>query len=402
VNTIRYRTHLRTLGLVIVNDQIFSVTTAVSDEQLADLRHRLGAIRWPAGRTVDDTSQGPTVEKLRALTDHWRDGYDWRAVESELNSWGQFRTQIDGLEIDFLHIRSPESDALPLILTHGWPGSVLEFRKVIGPLTDPASHGGDPRQAFHLVIPTLPGFGFSAKPAETGWTIPRIADAWIVLMDRLGYAKWGAQGGDLGCAVTDEIAARHPQGFVGSHLNFAMFGPTPDEIENATPEERAALGDAKQFWDNLSGYAKEQQTRPQTIGYSLADSPVGLAAWIYTMLQDTCGTPGNAEGSFTLDEMIDDIMLYWLPNSGASAARLYWEMTQSGWSSPGRVGNPLRMPVGFTMPPKEAVRKSLRQLERRYANIVFFNEPAEGGHFFALEQPDVLIDDVRATFALLR
>jgi pimeloyl-ACP methyl ester carboxylesterase len=385
-----------------MTESIEPITLAVADDQLTDLKNRLANIRWPEGSTVSDTRQGPTPEKLRALTDYWRDDYDWRPVEAELNGWGQYRTTIDGLAIDFLHVRSTEPDALPLILTHGWPGSVLEFRKVIGPLSDPAAYGGDPRQAFHLVIPTLPGFGFSAKPAETGWDIPRIAGAWIVLMERLGYQRWAAQGGDLGCAVTDEIAKLQPAGFIGSHLNFAMFPPTPDEIKDATAAERAALADAKDFWDNLSGYAKEQQTRPQTIGYSLADSPVGLAAWIYAMFQDTCGTPGNAEGSFTLDELIDDIMLYWLPNSGTSAARLYWEMNQSGWSSPARIDNPLVTPVGFTMPPKEAVRKSRRQLERRYTNIVYFNEPAEGGHFFALEQPQTIVDDIRATFAPLR
>jgi len=385
-----------------MGEQVTPITTHVTDEQLTDLKTRLANVRWPDGSTVTDSSQGPTTEKLKALTDRWRDGYDWRRVEAELNGWGQYRTTIDGLDIDFLHIRSPEPDALPLILTHGWPGSVLEFRKVIGPLSDPAAYGGSPRQAFDLVIPSLPGFGFSAKPAQTGWSIPRIARAWVILMDRLGYQRWGAQGGDLGCAVTDEIARLKPAGFIGSHLNFAMFGPTPEEIQDATPEERAALADAKDFWDNLSGYAKEQQTRPQTIGYSLADSPVGLAAWIYAMFQDTCGTPGNAEGSFTLDEMLDDIMLYWLPNSAASAARLYWEMNQTGWSSPASIEHPIETPVGFTMPPKEAVRRSRRQLERRYADVIFFNEPADGGHFFALEQPDILVEDVRATFALLR
>jgi pimeloyl-ACP methyl ester carboxylesterase len=385
----------------MMSEEIESVSIHVPDEQLADLRRRLAAIRWPAGQTVSDTSQGPTPAKLQALTTYWRDDYDWRVVEAELNSWGMHRTTIDGLDIDFLHVRSPEPDAVALVMTHGWPGSVLEFRKVIGPLTDPAAHGGDRRQAFHLVIPTLPGFGFSAKPAETGWTIPRIATAWITLMERLGYTRWGAQGGDLGCAVTDEIAKRRPAGFIGAHLNFAMFAPTPDEVSDATPAERAALRDAKHFWDTLSGYAKEQQTRPQTIGYSLADSPVGQAAWIYAMFQDTCGTPGDAEGSFSLDEMLDDIMMYWLPNSGASSARLYWEMAQSGGSSPATVEHPLDVPVGFTMPPKEAVRKSRRQLERRYADIVFFNEPAAGGHFFALEQPATLVADIRATFAVL-
>ena len=385
-----------------MSENIEPVTIAVPEEHLADLKNRLATIRWPEGATVSDTSQGPVLDKLRALTDHWRTDYDWRTVEAELNAWGLHRTTIDGLDVDFLHIRSPEPDALPLILTHGWPGSILEFRKVIGPLSDPSTHGGDPRHAFHLVVPVLPGFGFSAKPAEVGWTIPRIARAWVALMDRLGYDTWGAQGGDLGCAVTDEIATLQPAGFIGAHLNFAMFAPTPEEIQNATPQEQAALHDANDFWDNLSGYAKEQSTRPQTIGYSLADSPVGLAAWIYTMFQDTCGTPGDAESSFTLDEMIDDIMLYWLPNSAASAARLYWEMNRSGWSSPATVDNPITTPVGFTMPPREAVRKSRRQLERRYSTIVFFHEPAAGGHFFALEQPETLVNDVRATFARLR
>jgi pimeloyl-ACP methyl ester carboxylesterase len=383
-------------------DTIEPITIAVPEAQLDDLRTRLACIRWPEGLTVEDTSQGPLPAKLRALADHWAGEYDWHRVEAELNGWGFHRTTIDGLPIDFLHVRSPEPHALPLVLTHGWPGSVLEFRKVIGPLSDPAAHGGDPSDAFHLVIPVLPGFGFSTKPSEVGWDIPRIARAWIELMRRLSYGRWGAQGGDLGCAVTDEIAKLQPAGFIGAHLNFAMFPPTPDEIENATPSEQEALRDAKQFWDELSGYAKEQQTRPQTIGYSLADSPIGLAAWIYAMFQDTCGTPGDAEASFTLDELLDDIMLYWLPNSGTSAARLYWEMVRSEWSSPARIDDPIRTPVGFTTPPKEAVRKSLRQLERRYADIIHFNEPAAGGHFFALEQPEVLVSDMRATFAQLR
>lgn len=377
------------------------ITIAVPQQQLDDLHTRLSLVRWPAGRTVSDTSQGPTPEKIAALVDYWRDEYDWRKVEADLNAWGMYRTTIDGLDIDFLHVRSADPNAIPLILTHGWPGSVLEFRKVIGPLTDPAAHRLDPAQSFHLVIPVLPGFGFSQKPTEPGWTPPRIAKAWIALMDRLGYERWGAQGGDLGCAVSDEIGKLKPAGLIGSHLNFAMFPPTPDEVQNATPEEAAALADAKYFWDNLSGYAKEQSTRPQTIGYSLADSPVGQAAWIYAMFQDTCGTPGDAEASFTLDELLDDIMMYWLPNSGASAARLYWEMEQSGWSSPATIDDPIGVPVGFTMPPKEHVRKSRRQLDRRYANIVYFNEPAAGGHFFALEQPNTLVADIRATFRQL-
>ena len=384
-----------------MSDTIDRVTIAVPQEQLDDVRTRLARVRWPAGRTVSDASQGPTLEKIAALVDYWRDAYDWRKAEAELNAWGMYRTTIDGLDIDFLHVRSAEPNATPLIMTHGWPGSVLEFRKVIAPLTDPAAHGLDPEQAFHLVIPVLPGFGFSRKPSQTGWTPPRIAKAWVTLMDRLGYERWGAQGGDLGCAVSDEIGRLRPPGLIGTHLNFAMFPPTPDEVRDATAEEEAALADAKYFWENLSGYAKEQSTRPQTIGYSLADSPVGQAAWIYAMFQDTCGTPGDAEASFTRDEILDDVMMYWLPNSGASAARMYWEMEQSDWSSPATVENPITVPVGFTMPPKEHVRKSRRQLDRRYANVVYFNEPSAGGHFFALEQPDTLVADIRATFRLL-
>ena len=385
-----------------MSERIEPFTLHVPDEDLADLRRRLAAVRWPAGGTVTDTSQGPTQDKLAALVAHWRDKYDWRACEAELNGLGQYRTTIDGLDIDFLHVRSAEPGALPLIMTHGWPGSVLEFRKVIGPLTDPIAYGGVAADAFDLILPTLPGFGFSAKPAETGWGPGRVADAWITLMQRLGYQRWGAQGGDLGCAVTDEMARRTPAGLIGMHLNFAMFAPTPDEIADATEQERAMLAGAKYFWDTLSGYAKEQGTRPQTIGYSLADSPVGQAAWVYAMLQDTCGTPGNAEASFTLDEMLDDIMLYWLPNSGASTARMYWEMTQSGWSAPATIDAPTALPTGFTMSPKEHVRKSRRWLERRYSNVIHFNELPAGGQFTALEQPEGFVADVRATFAQLR
>jgi pimeloyl-ACP methyl ester carboxylesterase len=385
-----------------MSDLIEAVHLSVPDADLTDLHERLARVRWPAGRTVTDTSQGPTPEKLRSLVTYWRDEYDWRRCEALLNDLGQFRTTIDGLDIDFLHVRSPEPDALPLLMTHGWPGSVLEFRKVIGPLTGPVAHGGQAGDAFHVIAPTLPGFAFSAKPTEVGWDIPRIAEAWISLMDRLGYDRWAAQGGDLGCGVTDEIARRAPAGLIGMHLNFAMFGPTPEEIADATPEEQAMLGSAKYFWDNLSGYAKEQSTRPQTIGYSLADSPVGLAAWIYAMFQDTCGTPGDAEATFTLDEMLDDVMLYWLPNSGASAARLYWEMAHAGWVSPATIDDPTTLPTGFSMPPQEHVRKSRRWLERRYSNIVRFNDLSSGGHFTALEQPGEFVTDVRATFAQLR
>jgi pimeloyl-ACP methyl ester carboxylesterase len=384
-----------------MSDLIEPFHLAVPEDELTDLRERLARVRWPSAETVTDTTQGPRLAKLQALVEHWRDAYDWRACEALLNGFGQFRTTIDGLRIHFLHVRSPEPDARPLLMTHGWPGSVLEFRDVIGPLTDPAAHGGDPRQAFHVVAPSLPGFGFSDQPTETGWGLSRIADAWIALMDRLGYDSWGAQGGDLGCAVTDMIARKAPPGFVGMHLNFAMFPPMPDEIADATPDEQAMLADAKEFWDTLSGYAKVQSTRPQTIGYSLADSPTGLAAWIYAMFQDTGGTRGDAEGTFTHDVLLDDITLYWLTNTGASSARLYWELAQGGGPRPGIPSDPIGAPAGFTMFPREHVRKSRRWIERRYTHVVHFNELPVGGHFGALEQPEAFVDEVRATFAAI-
>jgi epoxide hydrolase len=295
-------------------------------------------------------------------------------------------------------VRSPEPNAVPLIMTHGWPSSVLEFRHVIRPLTDPAAHGGDPADAFHLVIPAMPGFGYSQKPTEPGWNLTTIADAWITLMDHLGYDRWYAQGGDLGAGVTDEIAAMKPDGLAGIHLNFAMFFPTPQERAEATAEEREMLDSADYFWKNLSGYAQVQSTRPQTIGYSLADSPVGLASWLYAMFQDTSGTPGNAEGSFTLDEMLDRIMLYWLPNTGVSSARLYWEMAKAKWSSAAAIDSPITVPAGVSMSPKEHVRKSRRWVERRYSDLVHFNEVARGGHFSAWEEPELFVDEVRTTF----
>ncbi|WP_405573754.1 epoxide hydrolase [Streptomyces phaeochromogenes] len=385
-----------------MSELIEPFTLSVPEEQLTDLRGRLSRTRWPDPETVPDTSQGPQLAKLRALHDYWLNTYDWRRCEKTLNCFGQSRTIIDGLGIHFLHVRSPEPDALPLVMTHGWPSSVLDFHKVIGPLTNPAAHGGDPRDAFHLVVPSLPGFGFSDRPTEPGWGFPRVADAWITLMDRLGYRRWGAQGGDLGCAVTDEIGRKAPDGCVGLHLNFAMFPPTPDEIRDATEHEQAMLDSAAYFWENLSGYAKEQATRPQTIGYSLAESPIGLAAWIYAMFQDTCGTPGDAEASFTLDELLDDIMLYWLPNTGTSSARTYWEMARSARPSAPNAAAPITLPTGFSMFPEEHVRKSQRWVERRYSNVVHFNEPEVGGHFAALEQPALFVDEVRTTFRSLR
>lgn len=370
----------------------------VAQERLDDLRDRLRRTRWPERETVDDTGQGPQLAKMRALAEYWHDQYDWRRCEAMLNGLGQHRTTIDGLGIHFLHIRSPEPDALPLLLTHGWPGSVLEFHKMIGPLSDPAAHGGDRRDAFHLVVPSLPGFGLSDKPSGPGWGIGRIADAWITLMGRLGYDRWVAQGGDWGGAVTTAIGHKAPAGCAGIHLNFVGYQPTPDEVAEATPHEQAMLDSMRLYQDTLSGYASVQATRPQVIGYALADSPVGQAAWIYALFQDVSDSGGDAERVFTRDEMLDDIMLYWLGNAGASSARLYWE----GRSSMSGAAATMRTPTAISMFPKELVRISRRWAERRFATLIHFNELPAGGHFAALEQPALLTAEIRAGFRGLR
>lgn len=382
-----------------LSDLIEPFELSIPKAQLVDLHDRLHRTRWPERETVNDTGQGPPLQKIQALVEYWRDDYDWRRCEAMLNGFGQYRTCIDGLGIHFLHIRSPEPDALPLILTHGWPGSVLEFHKMIGPLTDPAAHGGDRQDAFHLIVPSLPGFGFSGKPATPGWGIPRIADAWITLMGRLGYDRWGAQGGDWGAAVTTAIGHEAPSGCVGIHLNFVMYRPTPEEAADATPHEQAMLDSMRTYQDTLSGYAKLQGTRPQTIGYALADSPVGQASWIYNLFQDVSDSGGNPESVFTRDEMLDDIMLYWLTNAGTSLARLYWE-SQASISAPPPA--PMQTPTAISMFPKELVRISRRWAETRFSNLVHFNELAAGGHFAALEQPVLLTDEIRTSFRRLR
>ena len=374
---------------------------AIPQADLDDLSARLGRVRWPDRETVDDTSQGPPLEKLRALVAYWQGRYDWRRCEALLNSFGQYRTEIDGLGVHFLHIRSKEPNALPLVTTHGWPGSVLEFRDVIGPLTDPAAHGGEARDAFDLVIPSLPGFGFSDKPTAPGWNVGRTAGAWTTLMQWLGYSRWGAQGGDWGAAVTTALGHMTPPGLVGIHLNMVMFQPSDGERAAATPAEQKMLADAQRYNQQFSGYYQLQNTRPQSIGFSLADSPVGLAAWIYALFQDVSDSGGNPESVFSLDEMLDDIMMYWLPNTGASSARLYWEGMQemmSGGMSP----SPMKMPTGISMFPGEQSRLSRRWAERRFTNLVHFNELDRGGHFAALEQPALFVDEVRTTFRSLR
>jgi len=383
-----------------MSDAILPFTLSVPQADLDDLQARLAQTRWPDPETVDDRSQGPQLATLQALVKRWQDGYDWRRCESMLNGLGQYHTEIDGLDIHFLHIRSPEPDALPLLMTHGWPGSVLEFRDVIAPLTDPVAHGGQARDAFHLVIPSLPGFGFSGKPTSTGWNIGRIAAAWTTLMGRLGYARWAAQGGDWGAAVITTLGHMAPPGLAGIHLNMVMFQPTEAERAEATPAEQAMLAAAQRYEHEFAGYYKLQSTRPQSAAFALADSPVGLAAWIQALFQDVSGS-GGAPHPFALDDLLDDIMLYWLPNAGASSARLYWEGMQS-MRQGGMPSAPMQTPAGISMFPGEQLRLSKRWAERRFARLVHFNELARGGHFAALEQPADFVAEVRATFRTIR
>jgi epoxide hydrolase len=384
-----------------MSNAITPFTLHVPEAELDDLRSRLSLTRWPDRETVADTSQGPPLAKIRALCDYWRDKYDWRRCEALLNQFGQYRTEIDGLGIHFLHIRSPEKDAMPLLMTHGWPGSVLEFRDVIGPLTDPVAYGGKASDAFHLVIPSLPGFGFSDKPTQTGWNLSRIADAWIALMGRLGYERWGAQGGDWGAGVTTALGYKAPPGLVGIHLNMVIFQPSDQERATATPAEQAMLAAAQRYDQQFSGYYKLQNTRPQSIGFGIADSPVGLAAWIYALFQDVSDSASNPESVFTFDQMLDDIMLYWIPNTGASSARLYWEGMQEMMKG-GMPSAQMPTPTGISMFPGEQLRLSRRWAESRFAKLHHFNELSQGGHFAALEQPELFAAEVRSAFRDLR
>jgi pimeloyl-ACP methyl ester carboxylesterase len=384
-----------------MSDAVRRFHLSVPQAELDDLQLRLARTRWPDAETVGDTSQGPQLAKLQALVRRWQDGYDWRRCERLLNGFGQHHTEIDGLDIHFLHVRSPEPDAVPLLLTHGWPGSVLEFRKVIGPLTDPAAHGGDARDAFHVVIPSLPGFGFSGKPAATGWHIGRIAAAWATLMERLGYERWAAQGGDWGAAVTATLGYMASPALLGIHLNMVLFQPTEAERAEATADEQAMLAAARRYDEEFSGYFKLQSTRPQSAAFALADSPVGLAAWIYALFQDVSDSGADAESVFELDDLIDDIMLYWLPNAGASSARLYWEAMQA-MRQGGMPPVPMQTPAGISMFPGEQLRLSRRWAQARFANLVHFGTPAQGGHFAALEQPAAFAEEVSATFRFAR
>jgi epoxide hydrolase len=372
---------------------------AVPDEVLTDLQHRLANARFPEKELVTDWSQGTPLKWVQDMCTYWRDGYDWRSRETALNRFDQFMTGIDGVDVHFIHQRSPHPDAQPLLMTHGWPGSIVEFHKVIEPLTNPTAFGGSADDAFHIVCPSLPGFGFSGKPIVTGWGVDRIADAWAVLMARLGYDKYIAQGGDWGSAVTTSLGARDPQHCSAIHITLAM-GARPKVTEGApispTPEEQRALDGASfyQQWD--SGYSKQQSTRPQTVGYALADSPTGQAAWILEKFWAWTDCDGHPENILSRDELLDNVMIYWVTNSAASSARLYWE--SFGKARAARV----IVPVGVAVYPKEIIPPVKAWMESTFPNIVHWSEQLRGGHFAAFEQPELFVADLRAYLQALK
>ena len=371
----------------------FAIETPERD--LVELGRRIRATRWPDPEPVDDWSQGIPLAYVRELAAYWAETYDWRGREAALNRFDQFVTEIEGLDIHFIHQRSPHPDALPLLITHGWPGSVVEFHKVIGPLTDPVAHGGDARDAFHVVCPSLPGYGYSGKPTGTGWGVERIAGAWQALMRRLGYGRYGAQGGDWGAAVTTRLGRVAGGECVGIHLNMPIARPTRTALDTPTEQDRAALSALRHYQDRDSGYAKQQRTRPQTLGYGLVDSPVGQLAWIVEKFWSWTDCDGHPENALGRDEMLDNVMMYWLTGSAASSARLYWE-------SFGRIGRDrVEVPTGVAAFPKEILRAPRSWCEPVY-NIVHWTVMPRGGHFAAFEQPELFVEDVRAFFATLR
>jgi pimeloyl-ACP methyl ester carboxylesterase len=381
----------------------------VPQEQLDDLRRRIEATRWPTKELVDDRSQGVQLATMKELARYWTTDYDWRKAEAKLNALPQFTTEIDGVDIHFIHVRSQHEDALPLIMTHGWPGSVIELLETIGPLTDPTAHGGQAEDAFHLVLPSLPGYGFSSEPAELGWNVGRVAQAWAELMHRLGYTRYVAQGGDVGAAVTDTMGRQAPKGLIGIHTNLlvaVLAGPQPAESE----EERAANDQIATFRESGFGYFLEMATRPQTIGYALLDSPVALAAWLFDHDTDSyykisrAFVDGEPVGNLTRDTIVDNVTLYWLTGTGTSAARSYWEdgRALAAALASGQAPPEVSIPVGFTTFPGEIWRTPRSWAEKTYPSLTYFNEVDKGGHFAAWEEPQVFSEELRAAFRSLR
>jgi pimeloyl-ACP methyl ester carboxylesterase len=381
----------------------------ITEKQIDDLRRRIAATRWPTKELVDDRSQGVQLATLKALADYWTSEYDFGRVEARLNTSPQFTTEIDGVDIHFIHVHSQHDDALPLVMTHGWPGSVIELLETIGPLTDPIAHGGTAEDAFHLVLPSLPGYGFSAEPTEIGWHTGRVAQAWAELMRRLGYTRYVAQGGDQGAAVTDDLAHQAPDGLVGVHMNLlrtalGSVAGLPAESE----QEQAALEAVDTFRKSGFGYFLEQSTRPQTIGYALLDSPVALAGWMLDHDTDSyykishAFVDGQPAGGLTRDHILDNVILYWLTGTGASAARSYWEGGRAAALAAGQTPPAVTIPVAFTTFPGEIFHAPRSWVEKTYPSLVYFNEADKGGHFAAWEEPQLFTEEMRAAFAPLR
>jgi pimeloyl-ACP methyl ester carboxylesterase len=383
----------------------------VSDEMLDDLRRRIGETRWPTKELVPDRSQGVQLTTLQELARYWASEYDWRKCEARLNALPQFTTEIDGVEIHFIHVRSQHENALPLIMTHGWPGSVIELLETVGPLTDPAAHGGNPEDAFHLVLPSLPGYGFSAEPTELGWDAGRTARAWAELMKRLGYTRYVAQGGDVGALVTDLMGRQALEGLVGYHLNLlTAVLAIGDQLPKESEKERAAAEAFATFREDGFGYFLEMATRPQTISYSLLDSPVALAGWLLDHDTDSyykisrAFVDGEPAGNLTRDHIVDNITLYWLTRTAASAARSYWEdgRALAAQLASGQPPPAVTVPVGFTTFPGEIWATPRSWAEAVYPDLAYFNEVDRGGHFAAWEEPELFSTEVRAAFSSLR
>ena len=376
----------------------------VPQAELDALHVRIAATRWPTTELVADRSQGVRLATIQELARYWTTNYDWRKCEARLNALPQFKTEIDGVDVHFIHVKSRHEDALPLIITHGWPGSVIELLGVIGPLTDPAAHGGSADDAFHLVVPSLPGYGFSAEPAEVGWDPGRIAHAWAELMRRLGYTRYVAQGGDQGAWVTDAMGRQAPEGLIGIHMNLLVTTLDGATLPTETEQERAAADARKEFMTSGFGYFLEQATRPQTIGYALLDSPVALAAWMLDHDTDAyykisrAFTAGQPSGGLTRDHILDNITVYWLTGTGASAARSYWEHGRAQAHAAGQAPPEVKLPVGFTVFPGESFRAPRSWVELGYPTLSYFHEADRGGHFAAWEEPELFATEIRAAF----
>jgi pimeloyl-ACP methyl ester carboxylesterase len=384
---------------------------SVPEAQLVALRERIAATRWPDKETINDESQGIRLAEVQALVLYWGNGYNWRNVEAGLNALPQFVTTIDGVDIQFIHVRSREPNALPLILTHGWPGSPLEFLKVIAPLTNPVAYGGRAQDAFDVVIPAIPGYGFSGKPTDLGWNPDRVARAWDVLMKRLGYTRYVSQGGDHGSVISDALARHAPPGLLGIHLTMPATIPAhlvkginagDPPPTGLTAPERRAYNVLSAFFDRNAAYGAVMVTRPQTIGYALADSPSGLAAWTYEKIAEWTDSDGHPERVLSRDEILDDITLYWLTNTGASSSRFYWENNKNNFSASAQKTNQIKVPVAITVFPREIYRAPESWSRKAYPSLYYFHEVAKGGHFAAWEQPKLFAEEMRAAFSSLR